>query len=117
MVRVVLEVAGQFQATLRRRDWTTVQTWGPLLKNYYEFQDGDSKSGAGPPMKPAPVETQGSKSTLEVRTGRDSGRDWMLRRNFLPMAFLVSKGHDPQAEVLPPWGRPGSRLRGLPVTF
>ena len=43
-------------------------------------------------MKPAPVETQGSKSTLDVRTGQDSGRDWTLRWNFLPMALLGVQG-------------------------
>lgn len=86
---VVLEVAGQFQATLRRRDWTTVQTWGPLLKNYYEFLDGDSKSGL--PMKPALWRPR-FKVYFGGKNWRDSGRDWMLRRNFLPMAFLGVQG-------------------------
>ena len=49
----------------------------------------------GLPVKPAPVETQGSKSTLEVRTGQDSGRDWTLRRNFLPVALLGVQGPQP----------------------
>ena len=46
----------------------------------------------GLPVKPAPVEIQCSKSTLDVRTGQDSGRDWTLRWNFLPMALLGVQG-------------------------